>query len=61
MEDALLFDVVFDMQHAKVKCDVVVSIIGQAKLNVVFGLVSREISIMVTNLIPPTETSSTQI
>ena len=61
MEKTLLVDVVFDMQHAKVQCDVVVTIVVQAKQNLVFGLVSREITIMVTNLIPPIEKSSQQI
>ena len=61
MEKALLVDVVFDMQHAKVHCDIVVTIIGQAKQNLVFGLVSREIDIMVTHLIPLIEKSSPQI
>ena len=36
MEKALLVDVVFDMQHGKVYCDIAVSIIGQAKQNLVF-------------------------
>ena len=61
MKKALLVDVVFDMQHAKISCDVVVTIIRQAKQNLVFRLRSREIDIMVTNLIPPIENSSPQI
>ena len=50
MVKALLVDVVFDMLHATVYCDIVVTIIGQAKQNLVFVLVSREIDIMVTHL-----------
>ena len=60
MEEAWLVDVVFDMQYAKVLCVVVVNLIGQAKQNLVFGLVSQEIN-MVNNLIPPIEKSSPQI
>ena len=51
MEKALLVDVVFDMQHAKVWWDVAVTVIGHAKQNLVFRPVSREIDIMVTNLV----------
>ena len=51
MEKALLVDVVFDMQHAKVWWDVAVTVIGHAKQNLVFWPVSREIDIMVTNLV----------
>ena len=61
MEKALLVDVVFDMQHAKGYCDIAVPIIGQAKQNLVFRMLSWEIDIMVTNLIPPVEKSSPQI
>ena len=42
-------------------CDIAVPIIGQAKQNLVFRLLSWEIDIMVTNLIPPVEKSSPQI